>query len=81
MHFLISQSAHENPLTHQYISLYACLRKQKIVDKILLYIFITIRDVTTGATGATEVAPKFSDTLTLSQPRGADSAHHYRGRS
>ena len=35
----------------------------------------------TGATGATEVAPKFSDTLTLSQPRGADSAHHCRGRS
>ena len=28
------------------------------------------RDVTTGATSATEVAPKFSDTLTLSQPRG-----------
>ena len=40
-----------------------------------------LRDVTTGATGATEVAPKFSDALTLSQPRGADSAHHYRGRS
>ena len=39
------------------------------------------RDVTTGATGATEVAPKFLDTLTLSQPRGADSTHHYRGRS
>ena len=39
------------------------------------------RDVTTGATGATEVAPKFSDTLTLSQPREADSAHHCRGRS
>ena len=39
------------------------------------------RDVTTGATGATEVAPKFSDTLTLSLPRGADSAHHHRGRS
>ena len=38
------------------------------------------RDVTTGATGATEVAPKFSGTLTLSQPRGADSAHHCRGR-
>ena len=34
------------------------------------------RDVTTGATGATAVAPKFSDNLTLSQPRGADSAHH-----
>jgi hypothetical protein len=39
------------------------------------------RDVTTGATGATAVAPKFSDTLTLSKPRGADSTHHRRGRS
>ena len=39
------------------------------------------RDVSTGATGATEVAPKFSDTLTLSPPRGADSAHHRRGRN
>ena len=39
------------------------------------------RDVTTGATGATEVAPKSSDTLTLSQPRGTDSTHHYIGRS
>ena len=39
------------------------------------------RDVSTGATGATVVAPKFSDTLTLSQSRGADSAHHRRGRS
>ena len=39
------------------------------------------RDVTTEATGATEVAPKFSDALTLSRPRGADSAHHRRGRS
>ena len=36
------------------------------------------RDVTTGVTGVT---PKFSDTLTLSQPRGADSTHHHRGRS
>ena len=26
------------------------------------------------------VAPKFSDTLTLSPPGGADSAHHRRGR-
>ena len=32
------------------------------------------RDVSAGATGATTVAPKFSDTLTLSQPGGADSA-------
>ena len=38
-------------------------------------------DVSTGATSATAVAPKFSDTLTLSQPRGADSANHRRGRS
>ena len=38
------------------------------------------RDVTTGATGATAVASRFSDTLTLFQPRGADSAHHSRGR-
>ena len=42
---------------------------------------LPIRDVSAGATGATEVAPKFSDTLTLSQPGGADSAHHRRGRT
>ena len=41
--------------------------------------FFAGRDVFTGATGATVVAPKFLDTLTLSQPRGADSAHHCRG--
>ena len=41
----------------------------------------SVRDVTTGATGATAVAPKLPDALTLSQPRGADSAHHRRGRS
>ena len=39
------------------------------------------RDVSTGATGATAVAPKFLDTLTLSPPGGADSAHHHRGCS
>ena len=39
------------------------------------------RDVTTGVTSATAVAPYFSDTLTLSQPRQADYAHHPRGRS
>ena len=33
----------------------------------------SIRDVTAGATGATAVAPKFPDPLTLFQPRGADS--------
>ena len=38
------------------------------------------RDVTIGATGATEVAHKFLDTLTLSPTGGADSAHHRRGR-
>ena len=42
---------------------------------------IALRDVTTGATGATAVAPKFSDTLTLSQPGGTDSAHHCGGRT
>ena len=40
-----------------------------------------VRDVSAGATGATAVAPKFSDTLTLSQPEGADSALHRRGRT
>ena len=42
---------------------------------------LVCRDVSTGATGATAVAPKFSDTLTLFQPRGADSAHHWHGRT
>ena len=37
------------------------------------------RDVTAGATGVTAVAPKFSDTLTLFQPGGADSTQHCRG--
>ena len=32
------------------------------------------RDVSAGATGATAVAPKFSDALTLFQPGGAYSA-------
>ena len=31
--------------------------------------------------GATAVAPKFSDALTLFQPRGEDSAQHRRGRT
>ena len=33
-------------------------------------VIVIVRDVTTGSTGATEVAPKFSDALTLSQPGG-----------
>ena len=37
------------------------------------------RDVSTGATGVTAVAPKFSDTLTLFQPGEANSAHHWHG--
>ena len=41
----------------------------------------THRDVSVGATGATAVAPKFSDTLTLFQPGGEDYAHHWRGRT
>ena len=39
------------------------------------------RDVSTGATAATGVTPKFSYTLTLFQPGGADSAHHWRCRT
>ena len=39
------------------------------------------RDETTGATGTTEVAPKFSDTFTLFQPDEVDSAQHRRGRT
>ena len=39
---------------------------------------MSLRDVSTGATGATAVAPKFSDTLTLFQPgegvEGADGS-------
>ena len=42
--------------------------------------YYILRDVSAGATGATAVAPKFSDALTLSQPGGEDSAHHRRGR-
>ena len=49
--------------------------KRKITNKKTIF----VRDVSTGATGATEVAPKFSDTLTLSPPGGEDSAHHRRG--
>ena len=51
------------------------------LTKVKSLLYMVNRDVTTGATGATAVAPKFSDTLTLSQPRGADSAHYCRGRS
>ena len=36
------------------------------------------RDVTAGAT---TVAPKFSDLLTLFQPGGADSDQHLKGRT
>ena len=33
-------------------------------------LYVHCRDVTTGTTGATTVAPKFSDNLTLFQPWG-----------
>ena len=42
-------------------------------------VFLNFRDVFTGATSATGVLPKFSDTLTLSPPGVADSANHCRG--
>ena len=60
---------------------------QRVSQKLVLQTFSNEgalpmhRDVSAGATGATTVAPKFSDTLTLSQPGGADSAHHRRGRN
>ena len=50
------------------------------VGKINIFLFLGIqsflsntlldRDVSTGATGTTAVAPKFSDTITYSQPKG-----------
>ena len=40
-----------------------------------------IRNVTAGATSATVVAPKFSDTLTLFQPVWQILPHHSRGRT
>ena len=58
----------------------AAAARNQVCHIFLIYVTIS-RDVTTGATGATAVAPKFSGYLTLSQPRGADSAHHYRGSS
>ena len=52
-----------------------------VIDKGLSGGRVGVRNVSTGGTGATAVAPKFLDTLTLSQPGGADSAHHCRGRT
>ena len=40
----------------------------KVYDRLLDYLHS--RDVSTGATGTTAVAPKFSNTPILSQPRG-----------
>ena len=47
------------------------------------YLFTLVRDLSKGANGATLVALKVSGTLTLFQPGwvGADSAHHWRGRT
>ena len=42
---------------------------------------IDVSDGIKGATGTTEVAPKFSDTFTLFQPDEVDSAQHRRGRT
>ena len=44
--------------------------KEFLINTIVIPAYSYVRDVTTGATGATEVAPKFSDTLTLFQPGG-----------
>ena len=59
--------------------LLACI---SILFKHSAQVYIVYRDVSTGSTGATRVAPKFSDTLTLFQPGGgADSTHHWHGRT
>ena len=54
-------------------------------DKLLYKEFQTntnvIRDVTAGASGATAVAPKFSDALTQFQPGGQILPLHQRGRT
>ena len=57
------------------------IQENEIFAYKIIHIPVLSRDVSAGATGATAVAPKFSDTLTLSQPGGADSAHHRRGRT
>ena len=63
------------------IGYYKIIRKNEIYKYNIQQ--MSLRDVSAGATGATAFAPKFSDTLTLSQPGGgvADSAHHCRGRT
>ena len=50
---------------------------KQMIGREFLFGSMVHRDVTTGATSATQ----FSDTLTLSQPRGRDSANRHRGRS
>ena len=54
---------------------------EKVTKPPAVIVIIRCSDVSAGATGATAVAPKFSDTLNLSQPWGADFAHHRRGRT
>ena len=62
------------------IGYYKIIRKNEIYKYNIKQ--MSLRDVSAGATGATAVAPKFSDTLTLSQPGGgADSTHYRRGRT
>ena len=60
-------------------SLHVCISVSSVPEFLLWRVKISNRDVTAGATGATAVAPKFSDALTLFQPGGADSAQHRRG--
>ena len=45
-------------------------------DKKLIFSFFCIRSVINGKAGKAVASPNFSDTLTLSQPRWADYAHH-----
>ena len=50
-----------------------CGHAKLIIPTLSYYVILSVvmlRDVSTGATGATAVTPKFSDTLTLFQPGG-----------
>ena len=60
------------------VSLVAQFRHPVLQEEALL---LYSRDVSTGVTGATVVAAKFSDILTLSSPGGTDSVHHCSGRN
>ena len=52
-----------------------CEKSYKRIQKICANPSLCIRGVINGKAGKTAALPKFSDTLTLSRPEGADYAH------